>query len=66
MRIRAILSLAEALKLHTTAEGIEEGDVALALRDMGCTTGQGYFYAKPMDADRALAYWQSRWNFEVI
>lgn len=64
--IRAILSLAEALKLRTTAEGIEEGDVALALRDMGCTTGQGYFYAKPMEADRAFAYWKSRWNFEMI
>lgn len=64
--IRAILSLAEALKLSTTAEGIESLPVADTLRTLGCTTGQGYFYAQPMAADAAFAYWHSRWNFEAI
>ena len=64
--IRAILSLAEALKLKTTAEGIESHTVAQALRDMGCTVGQGYYFARPMTADDAFAYWLARWNFEAI
>lgn len=57
---RAIQSLAQALKLRTTAEGIETAELATALRDMGCTTGQGYFFARPMEPDQALAYWRSR------
>ncbi|MBB6123217.1 putative bifunctional diguanylate cyclase/phosphodiesterase [Sphingobium subterraneum] len=64
--IRAILSLAQALKLKTTAEGIESHAVAEALRDMGCTVGQGFYYARPMTADDAFAYWLSRWEFEAI
>jgi diguanylate cyclase (GGDEF)-like protein len=54
---RAIMSLARALGMRTTAEGIENEEVALALRDMGCTYGQGYHYAQPMDAEEAYAYW---------
>lgn len=64
--ICAILSLAEALKLRTTAEGIETADVADALQKMGCSTGQGYYFARPLSADDAYAYWLRRWNFEVI
>lgn len=55
--IRAILSLSEALGLKTTAEGIESEDVALTLRDMGCSFGQGYYFARPMRADAAYDFW---------
>jgi len=58
--VRAILSLAEALGMETTAEGIERADLHPLLAAMGCTYGQGYHYAKPMDADAALAYWLDR------
>lgn len=64
--IRAILSIAEALDLRTTAEGIETGEVADELKALGCTTGQGYYFARPMAADDAYAYWLARWNFETI
>lgn len=60
--VRAILSLADALGMKATAEGIEDLDVAEKLREMGCTYGQGYYFAKPMTADQALAYWQERSN----
>lgn len=56
---RAIMSLARALGMKTTAEGIENEEVAIALRDMGCTYGQGYHFAQPMDAEEAYAYWFS-------
>ena len=54
--VGAILSLADALGMGTTAEGIETPELAKLLADMGCTTGQGYLYAAPMEADAALAF----------
>ncbi len=58
--VRAILSLAEALGMKATAEGIEDEAVAAKLRDMGCGFGQGYYFAKPMGADEAFDYWLAR------
>jgi len=55
--IRAILSLSKALNMKATAEGIEDADVAEALRKMGCAYGQGYYFAKPMAAEEAFDYW---------
>ncbi len=54
--VRAILSLAQALKMTITAEGIETPELAGALAALGCTTGQGYHFGRPMTADSALAY----------
>ena len=58
--VRAILSLASALGMATTAEGIDAPELAQALAQMGCSHGQGFHYARPLDADAALAYWRSR------
>jgi diguanylate cyclase (GGDEF)-like protein/PAS domain S-box-containing protein len=45
---RAILSLAEALGLDTVAEGIEVEAQREKLLELGCKTGQGYAFGKPM------------------
>ncbi|MGE5723227.1 MAG: putative bifunctional diguanylate cyclase/phosphodiesterase, partial [Sphingomonadales bacterium] len=58
--IRAVLSLADALGMATTAEGIESEELANALTDLGCSQGQGFFFARPLDPDAALAYWLAR------
>jgi diguanylate cyclase (GGDEF)-like protein len=58
--IRAILSLADALGMATTAEGIESEELARALADLGCSHGQGFFFSNPLPADEALRYWLSR------
>jgi EAL domain-containing protein (putative c-di-GMP-specific phosphodiesterase class I) len=58
--IRAVLSLADALGMATTAEGIESEELARALTELGCTHGQGFFFAKALEPDAALAYWLSR------
>ncbi len=60
--IGAILSLSKTLGMKTTAEGIEDGEVAAKLCEMGCTYGQGYYFAKPMSADDAYQFWLSRRN----
>lgn len=51
--VRAILSLAQALGMRTTAEGIETSELAQTLAALGCTYGQGYHYSRPVDADGA-------------
>lgn len=54
--VRAILSLAEALGMSTTAEGVETSDLADTLSGLGCVHGQGYLYSEPMTADEAFSF----------
>ena len=58
--VRAILSLADALGMSTTAEGIESAELATLLAALGCVSGQGYYFAKPLEADAALEYFRKR------
>jgi diguanylate cyclase (GGDEF)-like protein len=58
--VRAVLSLAEALGMSTTAEGIETVELATTLATLGCASGQGYYFAKPLEPGAALDYWKSR------
>jgi diguanylate cyclase (GGDEF)-like protein/PAS domain S-box-containing protein len=48
--VRAIISMAASLHLGTVAEGIETREHASQLLALGCSTGQGYFFSKPMPA----------------
>lgn len=47
--ISSIVSLAEALNLETTAEGVETLDELNLVRSLGCSHVQGYIYDVPMD-----------------
>jgi len=58
--VRAVLSLAEALGMSTTAEGIETVELATTLATLGCASGQGFYFAKPLEAEAALDYWKQR------
>lgn len=53
--IRAILSLAVALGMETTAEGIETVELARTLAALGCSYGQGYYYSRPVPGDDAYS-----------
>ncbi|MDP2266054.1 MAG: EAL domain-containing protein, partial [Thiobacillus sp.] len=49
--VRAIIALAQAMRLSVIAEGVEtEAQLAL-LQSEECHNYQGYFFAKPMDAE---------------
>jgi EAL domain-containing protein (putative c-di-GMP-specific phosphodiesterase class I) len=48
--VRSIKALAEGLGIATIAEGIETPAQAEALRMLGCEFGQGYLYARPIEA----------------
>jgi diguanylate cyclase (GGDEF)-like protein len=53
--VRAILSLAQALGMRTTAEGIESNELGQTLAALGCASGQGYAYARPLAPAAAYA-----------
>ncbi len=46
----AVIRLSQVLHLDTVAEGIETAAQATELTLLGCRTGQGYHYARPMPA----------------
>ena len=48
--VEAILTLARRLSIEVTAEGVETGEQALALRVRRCDTIQGYLVGKPRPA----------------
>lgn len=52
--VEQIIQLASKLGLKTVAEGIEEESQADTLQKLGCDMGQGYFLARPMQAEKAL------------
>ncbi|MFF5635898.1 putative bifunctional diguanylate cyclase/phosphodiesterase [Streptomyces sp. NPDC012825] len=50
--VEGIVSLAHSLELAVTVEGVETGAQARRLRDLGCDTAQGWYYARPGAPDR--------------
>jgi EAL domain-containing protein (putative c-di-GMP-specific phosphodiesterase class I)/FixJ family two-component response regulator len=54
--IAAIVGMSDGLGMTTVAEGVENLDTYMRLRDMGCDVAQGYFIGRPMTASRAVAW----------
>ncbi|MFM2410841.1 MAG: hypothetical protein RL481_1669 [Pseudomonadota bacterium] len=46
--IRAVVALADALDITTTAEGVENEAEMIMIQQMGCTKIQGYYFGRPM------------------
>jgi diguanylate cyclase (GGDEF)-like protein len=51
--VQAIISLAKAMDLTVTAEGIETASQLSILRNMGCQIGQGYLFSRPLHPGHA-------------
>lgn len=60
--VRAILGMATALARDVIAEGVETSAQEEFLRQHGCVQAQGYFYAKPMQADAFAEWWAARYG----
>lgn len=63
--VSSILSLAYAMGKHTIAEGVETREQAAMLLRMGCEVAQGYFFSRPVAAERigpmlSRALWEPR------
>lgn len=61
--VRAVIGLGHSLGISVVAEGIETPAQAMFLKNCGCDFGQGFLYAKPMAAARAMLFlenWEAR------
>ena len=47
----AIINLAHSMGLETIADGVETKDQVEALRELGCETGQGHYFARPRPSE---------------
>ena len=52
----AVVGLGATMALEVVAEGIEMSEQWHTLRDLGCDLGQGFLFARPMDAAASLAF----------
>ncbi|MBA2934102.1 EAL domain-containing protein [Sphingomonas sp. CGMCC 1.13654] len=49
--VRAIVDLAGAFHMETTAEGVEDPEQLAALRSQGCSSIQGYLFSRPLTVE---------------
>ena len=54
--IRTLVQLGKSLSIETFAEGIEETDELSLLRHEDCDSGQGFLFARPLDAAATEAF----------
>ena len=46
--VRGVIGIARRLGMRTVAEGIEEPEQHHVMRDLGCDSGQGYLWTRPV------------------
>ncbi|MEO0411465.1 MAG: EAL domain-containing protein [Pseudomonadota bacterium] len=63
--VQCMIQMGKSLSMTVVAEGIETEGHALMLRHAGCDCFQGYFFARPMPIDKALAFHLSGSHVDV-
>ena len=54
--IHTLVQLGKALSIETVAEGIEQQHELALLQDVNCDNGQGFLFARPLDAAATQAF----------
>ena len=54
--VRSIIDIGTSLDIETVAEGVETMTHAVRLEELGCSSLQGYAFAKPMSADAVFDF----------
>jgi EAL domain-containing protein (putative c-di-GMP-specific phosphodiesterase class I) len=64
LTVRALICLAESLSIRAVAEGIETPEQAVALIELGCCVGQGFYFSPSLSAEdfSALFARSSPWS----
>ena len=58
--VSAIIRMAQAVDIRTTAEGVETPGQLEFLREQGCDEGQGYYFSRPVPALQLEAFMRLR------
>ena len=56
----AVVGVARALDLAAVAEGVETADQFTAVRDLGCTAAQGFYFSRPLPPENVAPLLVSR------
>ncbi len=59
---RALVTLAHAMNIHVTAEGVETEEQASILGEMGCNTLQGFLFSPAVSAEKITAIFNAPAN----
>jgi diguanylate cyclase (GGDEF)-like protein len=62
--IRTLVQLGKAMSIETLAEGIEHHGELSLLQDECCDSGQGFLFARPLDAASAEAFFRT-WSGDL-
>ncbi len=54
--VKSIISLGKSLNMKIIAEGVENKEEGVKLKEMGCDMAQGYHYARPMPEKDVTAF----------
>lgn len=54
--VKSTVDLAHSLDVEITAEGVEDKETMLSLRELGCDFAQGYYFGKPLTAEEYLEW----------
>lgn len=63
--VSAVIRIAKSKKIETIAEGIETMAQAEILKESGCDHAQGYFFGKPMPAEKFEVFLRSRQTVRI-
>ncbi|PSN13773.1 hypothetical protein C7271_22250, partial [filamentous cyanobacterium CCP5] len=66
MIAQSVIGLAHNLGVKVVAEGIETAKHLVWLRSFQCDYGQGYFFAKPLNAQQATALVQGQMGWSYV
>lgn len=53
---RNIITMLKELDYEVLAEGVEDKETAIVLRQFGCDEAQGYYFARPMTAEKMIEW----------
>jgi diguanylate cyclase (GGDEF)-like protein len=60
--VAALVQLAHAVDLEVVAEGIEDADIMQTLISIGCETGEGFHFSRPIPAENFESEWIARFD----
>ena len=64
--VSALLALSEKLGIEALAEGAETESEVEALRNLGCTSVQGYAFARPMPENDLRSWMEDRGRQDIL